>query len=112
MEAYMKKNNDESPFKNENSETPFMFSNFKKWLNNQSQEKENRKPYVGLNVESKISESKLLSRIEPVVGELADLAEEFHNFGGTISEIDGHQFLIETDHGSFFINRIYVKKST
>ena len=108
----MKKNNDnESPSSNENNDIPIMFSNFKKWLSNQSNEKENRKPYVGLNVESKISESKLLSKIEPVIGELADLADEFHNYGGTISEIDGHQFLIETDHGSFFINRIYVKKS-
>jgi hypothetical protein len=110
MEAYMEKNS-EDPIKNENKDCPFVFSNFKKWLNNQSEEKENKKPYVGLNVEPKISESKLLNKIEPVIGDLADLSEEFSNYGGTISEIDGHQFLIETDHGSFFINRIYVKKS-
>ena len=59
--------NSEDPIKNENKDCPFVFSNFKKWLNNQSEEKENKKPYVGLNVEPKISESKLLNKIEPVV---------------------------------------------
>lgn len=106
-----KDNNNHNPLNNENINNNYLFSNFKKWLNNQSEEKENKKPYVGLSVKSKITESKLLSKIEPVEGELADLAEEFYNYGGNISEIDGSQFLIETDHGSFFINRIYVKKS-
>jgi hypothetical protein len=40
MEAYMEKNS-EDPIKNENKDCPFVFSNFKKWLNNQSEEKEN-----------------------------------------------------------------------
>jgi translation initiation factor 1 (eIF-1/SUI1) len=88
---------------------PFSLSDFKKWMENQQDAK--AKPnMVGLQVESKVTLKKLLSRIETQDGDLEEVAKDFKKNGGTITEVDGHNVLIEVDSGTFLIQRMYVKK--
>ena len=89
---------------------PFNLSDFKKWMEHQQDAK--AKPnMVGLQVESKVTLKKLLSRIEVQDGEIEEIAKEFKKNGGTISEVDGHNVLIEVDSGTFIVHRMYVKRT-
>lgn len=89
---------------------PFDFSQFKKWINEQHESK-NDSIIHGIEVESKISFKKLLDKIiETEDGELLEVAKSFRSSGGTITEVDGHTFRILTKQGSFLIDRTYVTK--
>lgn len=88
---------------------PFNFSDFKKWMGNQ-QDAKSKSNMIGLQVESKVTYKRLLSRIETEDGEIEEVAKDFKKNGGTITEVNGHNVLIEVDSGSFMIHRMYVKR--
>ena len=89
---------------------PFNLNDFKKWMHGQ-QDNKSKSNMIGLEVESKISYKKLLSRIiETEEGETTEVAKDFKENGGTISEMDGQNILIEVSCGSFIIHRMYVKR--
>lgn len=90
---------------------PFNLSDFKKWMKSQPEEnRSSRQDMLGLHVESKVSPRKLLARMEVQDGEAEEVAKEFCKEGGVISDLDGHNVLIEVDSGSFVIHRMYVKR--
>jgi len=92
----------------------FNVNNFKRWIKNQEEDGDDTQELLGMKVESKINFKKLISRIkilDPEEGEEELLAKEFRQEGGTISDIDGNNFLIEVSSGSFTIHKMYVKKS-
>lgn len=101
----MNKRNDErnDPF------GPFNFSEFKSWMKNQQDCNLNQN-IIGLQVESKISFKKLITKIEVEDGELKEVAKEFIKSGGTIKEVNGQNFLIEVKKGIFLINRTHTKR--
>lgn len=88
---------------------PFDVGNFKKWMKNQP-DVSSKSNIVGLQVESKVTLKKLLTRIDTQNGILEQVAKDFKKSGGVITEVDGQNVLIEVDSGSFIIHRMYVKK--
>lgn len=88
----------------------FSLSDFKKWMTNQQKDESQEKDIIGLKVESKISIRKLVTRME-TDDNVDELAKEFKENGGVISEIDGNKLLIELDSGSFIIHKMHVKRS-
>ena len=64
--------------------------------------------YVGNAVRSKVSDRKLLERIETEDDPEACVAE-FLEEGGTLLEVDGKRVLIEVESGTFYIPRFCVK---
>lgn len=90
---------------------PFNFSDFKKWMEHQNDSK-SKPNLIGLHVESKINYRRLLSRIlETQEGDTETVAKDFKRHGGKISDIDGHNVLIEVNSGSFIIHRMHVKRA-
>ena len=49
--------------------------------------------------------------MQPESGNLNELAMDFVNNNGIISNIDGKVFLIEVDSGEFYIERHYVRRA-
>lgn len=92
----------------------FNLEQFKKWLSEQKDEKINthfQSRLIGLEVESKLHNSKRVAKnIESYDGDLHEIAVNFVEYGGRISDVDGKMFCIETDEGSFVIHRCFVKK--
>lgn len=93
----------------------FSLDDFKKWMRNHSDdvpEKMDRKPSaIGVSVESKIGSKKLAETISSDDdSDLYELAIEFRHNGGLVIDVDGKNFLIEVDNGSFWIPRHYVRK--
>ena len=87
----------------------FNLNDFKKWMHTQKEEIPSKQNFMGLHVESKVGFKRLISRMDVQDGEEEELAKEFKNHGGVISDIDEHNFLIEVDSGSFIIHKMYVK---
>ncbi len=88
----------------------FSLSDFKKWMNHQQKDESPKRDIIGLKVESKISTRKLVARME-TDDNAEELAVEFKENGGIVSEIDGNKLLIEVDSGSFIIHRMHVKRA-
>lgn len=86
----------------------FNLNDFKKWMDHQQDCK--TKNIVGIKVESKITYKKLLSRIEAQEGEIEEVAKDFKKNGGTITEVNGHNILIEVDSGNFIIHKMHIKR--
>ena len=91
---------------------------FKKWMEQQEaetpfQSEHDRKKHdlIGVQVESKVGAKKLVAKMTPEDGEAEDLALDFLEFGGVISDTEGKNFLIEVDSGYFRIARHYVRRS-
>ena len=86
--------------------------NFKRWMAAQKgPEKQDRiSGLIGLEVESKIPAGRLAKKINTHDGDLHDISVDFKENGGTIKEIDGREFLIETSSGTFVIQRCFVRK--
>lgn len=99
--------------KNHNSEkffSSFDFNHFKKWMS-QHQESQESEILEGLEVESKVSFKKLLSKIlETDKDNTIEVAKCFRKHGGKIIESNGQNFLIETKQGCFLIEKTYVQK--
>lgn len=92
----------------------FSLDDFKKWMKEHSDEHALNRPHnslIGTYVESKVSLKKLMSKI--VAEQEIDkrkLAEDFINSGGTITEIEEKNFVIEVSCGSFSVHRYYVRR--
>ena len=94
-----------------NEEEPsFSLNDFRKWMENQNEEKTLSNDKKGIRVETRIPFKRLVSKINPEEGELMELAKDFRKNGGTILEMDGQTLLIEVDSGTFYISRSYVRK--
>ena len=91
----------------------FNFNDFRKWVNSQKDEspikKHEDKLQAGALVESKVSAKKIMVRMDIQEGDEEEIAKEFKQKGGTISEIDGNDILIDVDSGSFIIHKAYIK---
>jgi hypothetical protein len=87
---------------------------FRKWMAAQKgpekKDKDRVSGLIGLEVESKIPAKRLAKKINTYNGDLRDISLDFEENGGTIREIDGREFLIETSSGTFIIQRCFVKK--
>ncbi len=100
------------------SNRPLSLDDFKDWLSKQQDmsqffnlNKTVEGPddkFIGCAVTAKVSESKLLKRIETEENpEL--LVRELLEDGGTVLAIDGTKIQIEVDSGTFFVPRFCVK---
>jgi len=97
---------------------PLSLSDFKNWLSEQKEmseffniAKEAEDPnekYIGGAVKSKVSETKLLSKVE-TDDDAELLIREFLDDGGTILSIEGKRVNIEVESGVFSIPRFCVK---
>jgi hypothetical protein len=88
-------------------------NDFKKWIRTQEEEpiRMNVPDLSGMQVESKVSVRRLEEEINPEEGTAAELADDFKDNGGTIIKMEGEEFLIEVDSGSFYIQRKYVRRA-
>jgi hypothetical protein len=86
---------------------------FKRWMESQPHFQSIDKPsdkLLGTIVESKVSMKKFASKLTMESGDVNKVLEEFQSNGGKISNIEGKNFLIETENGSFIIHKYYVRK--
>ena len=64
--------------------------------------------YIGCEVKSKVSESKLYDKVE-TDGDQDELIYEFKKSGGTIVETEGKMLTVETESGQMKLPRFCVK---
>lgn len=64
--------------------------------------------YIGYEVKSKVSESKLYDKVE-TDGDAEEIIYEFLQTGGTIVETDGKMLTVETESGQITLPRFCVK---
>jgi len=86
---------------------------FKKWMQNQPDFEGygfKKKNLVGLTVESKVPIKRFGNKILVEDGEFEDIIADFDKNGGTVSDVDGKQVLIETSKGSFFVHKQYIQE--
>lgn len=94
---------------------PRSLSDFKDWFSNQQgmsdffnfQADPNEK-YIGNAVKPKVSEGKLLEKIE-CDDDTEQLVAEFRASGGTVLSVEDKKVHVEVDSGEFFIPRFCVK---
>lgn len=99
---------------------PISLNEFKNWLSEQkdlgnffninrdgSVEDENEK-YIGRACRSKVSEQKLIEKIE-TDQDPEGLVREFLEEGGSVLSIEGKKIEIETESGTFYLPRFCVK---
>jgi hypothetical protein len=93
----------------------FSLDDFKKWMkehpSNQPCLDKPKNPLIGIQVESKISEKRLLVKIEEQSGDLNKIVQEFIDNGGIIVESEDKRFCIKVDSGTFYIHRAYVTRA-
>lgn len=65
--------------------------------------------FIGREVYPRVSESKLLRKIQPEEGDAEDLVEDLCENGGMILGTNGKDLLIEVGCGSFYIPRFCLK---
>ncbi len=97
---------------------PLSISDFKNWLSEQQGMSEffnigkgSEDPdeqYIGHEVRSKVSEQKLLEKIE-TDEDAEQLVQEFLTEGGTVLAIEGKRVTVEVESGEFVIPRFCVK---
>ena len=97
---------------------PLSIKEFKNWLSDQRgaaeffnisrQQEDPNDAFVGKEVRSKVSESKLLERIE-TRDDPVPLVQEFLESGGTILSVKDRKVDIEVESGEFTIPRFCVK---
>jgi hypothetical protein len=99
---------------------PISLNEFKNWLEGQQDlggffninrdkivEEENEK-YIGHRCRSKVSEKKLLERIE-TDEDAEQLVREFAESGGTVLNVEEKKVQIEVESGTFYMPRFCVK---
>lgn len=92
----------------------FSLDDFKKWMRKHDDEPKMERQaasLVGITVEAKVSARKIAEKMQTEDGDTEELAIEFVNYGGTILDVDGKNFLIEVDSGTFHILRNYVRRA-
>jgi hypothetical protein len=86
----------------------FSIHDFKQWMSENATNQFNlhqHKKGVGVEVESRVSVKRLVTRMQPEEGDALELAREFKENGGKITEVDGSLFMVEVANGSFIIPR-------
>lgn len=85
---------------------------FRKWISKQNDAPKNiLHSIIDSHVESKINYTKLLEKIDVEKGELEEIAKNFHKNGGKVIDLENNVALIEINEGSFYISKIYIRKS-
>lgn len=100
----------------------FSLFEFKNWLSTQgdlsdffnisSENSADEQPndrFIGHSVIVKVSERKLLEKIETEEGDVNDLVQDLVENGGVIIGSDGKNLLIEVESGSFYLPRFCVR---
>ena len=83
--------------------------NFKRWIRSQNDfEASLEKNLLGSIAETKFSAKRIAKKIIIENGKIQKVSKEFVEKGGVIKEIDGEEYLIEVDSGSFYINKKYI----
>jgi len=101
---------------------PLSLYEFKDWLakqpdmeaffeigtrNEQAEPDKKYERYIGREVMPKVSQQKLLQRIE-TEEDVNDIIDEFMESGGTVADVEGKNVLVETESGMFSIPRFCV----
>lgn len=81
---------------------------FKKWIKNQDKIKCEKSNLVGSFVESRYSGKKIARLISLESGKAGRVVREFLDNGGKIKAIEGNEYLIEVDSGSFYLNKRHI----
>jgi translation initiation factor IF-1 len=81
--------------------------NFKKWMRTHGEEFEvsMENNVVGLNVETKFSGKRMIHKMTIESGDAVKVAKEFVELGGVIENVDGDEYLIKVNSGSFYTNK-------
>lgn len=97
---------------------PLSLQEFKHWLSEQDglpeffninrEQEDPNDTYIGKEVRAKVSEGKLLQRIE-TEDDPVQLVHEFMESGGTILSIEGKIVNVEVESGEFSIPRFCLK---
>ena len=96
------------------SHRPLSLSDFKNWFSEQQgmsdffEISNAEDKYVGNRVRPKVSEEKMLERIE-TDDDADQLIQEFIEEGGVVTGVEGKQIYIETSSGEFSLPRFCVK---
>ena len=96
-----------------NNKANLSLDDFKKWMESQEADKtsDGGSALIGQEVQPRTNAKKLFPHIELETGEdKKGICKEFCENGGIIKGIEEHNFLIEVASGSFFIDRIYVRR--
>ena len=94
-------------------QNPFNFfnlSDFKKWVNNHSEEDNKKSSMVGMKVKAKNNIENFEEKIEIEMGDELEVVKEFIKNGGVVSEQEGNKFLIDVESGSFVCHKRFIKK--
>ena len=90
----------------------FTLSHFKKWMGEQKGYTDHQKKLhhiIGTKVEAKVPSCKLVQVSSTEEGDLTELIVSFQESGGVVTDIDGKNFLVEVDIGTFYVPRQYVR---
>jgi hypothetical protein len=81
--------------------------NFKKWMKTHGEEFDVSMEHslIGLNVETKFSGKRILHNMTIESGDAVRVAKEFVEHGGVIEKVDGDEYLIKVNSGSFYTNK-------
>ena len=82
---------------------------FKKWMKKQDcKESSSTNDMAGMTVEAKHSSRKTAQKITLEEGRPDRVVREFVRFGGIVKKVDGDEYLVEVESGSFYINKKFV----
>lgn len=80
--------------------------NFKKWMKNQGEfEGSIERDLIGLQVETKFSAKRIMSKITVDTGKPGKVSRDFAENGGKILDVIDDEYLVEVKSGSFLINK-------
>jgi hypothetical protein len=87
----------------------FNIDNFKKWMNNHPASGDDEtKDMVGTEVQARFSARKTIKNITMENGKAGKVIREFMSGGGSVKAVDGNEYIIEVESGSFLINKKFV----
>jgi len=81
--------------------------NFKKWMKTNGEEFDVsiEQSLIGMDVETKFSGKRMLRKITIESGDAVRVAKDFVEHGGVIEKVDGDEYLISVNSGSFYTNK-------
>lgn len=83
--------------------------NFKRWMKSQNDFDTNlEQTLIGCVVETKFSAKRILKNLEIESGRAIKVVKDFIDNGGVIKEVNGNEYLIQVESGSFHINKKFV----
>ena len=82
--------------------------NFKKWIRDHSEDKEESCDMTGSEVQAKYHAKKMMRNMCVENGKAGRVIREFMNGGGTVKCVSGDEYLISVESGEFTINKKFV----